>query len=146
MAKTSELEAAYRATTYRVFLPGGGCDLRVGVASETLRCWLETAGAERFAILTAYNPGSHLAPDADNALRQSQLECALLERGYETYAGQNLADDEQWPAEESCFVADMTVAEALAVGARFGQCAVICGGADGQPELLWTGEPPATTS
>ena len=39
MAKTTELDAAYRATTYRVFLPGGGCDLRLGVLSETLRCW-----------------------------------------------------------------------------------------------------------
>ena len=46
MAKTSELEAAYRATTYRVYLPGGQCDLRPGVASEALRCWLETAGAD----------------------------------------------------------------------------------------------------
>ena len=44
MAKTTELEAAYRATTYRVYLPDGHCDLRPGVASETLHCWLETAG------------------------------------------------------------------------------------------------------
>ena len=29
MAKTTELEAAYRATTYRVFLPGGGCEFEV---------------------------------------------------------------------------------------------------------------------
>ena len=40
MAKTSELEAAYQATTYRVFLPGGSCDLRVGHACDALADYL----------------------------------------------------------------------------------------------------------
>ena len=143
MATRRELESAYRATTYRVFLPGGGCDLRIGVASETLRCWLETAGSTCFAILTAYNPGSCLVADAENSTRQAQLECALLEQGYEAYAGQNLADDERWPVEESCFIPDMPEGTALVFAARYGQCAVVCGGADGRPALLWTGTPPA---
>jgi hypothetical protein len=144
MAKTSELDAAYRATTYRVFLPGGGCDLRVGIASETLRCWLETAGARSFAILTAYNPGSIPVAAADNARRQSQLACVLREQGYETYAGENLADDERWPAEESCFIPDIALASALAIAVGHGQNAIIYGTADGRPELLWTGEAPGS--
>ena len=131
MAKTTELEAAYRATTYRVFLPGGVCDLRPGVASDTLRCWLETAGAGRFAILTAHNPGSSLIDAGQNALRQSQLECDLLESGYEPYAGENVADNDAWADEESCFVSDISVAEALALGEKYGQNAIICGGDDG---------------
>jgi hypothetical protein len=142
MAKTTELESAYRATTYRVFLPGGGCDLRLGVPSETLRCWLETAGAARFAILTAHNPGSGEVDSEENVLCQAQLECALLELGYEPYAGENVADDDSWPAEESCFVPGISVAEALALGERYGQNAIICGGADGKAELVWVGNPP----
>ena len=141
MAKTTELESAYRATTYRVFLPGGGCDLRLGVVSETLRCWLETAGAARFAILTAHNPGSEDVESEENLLRQAQLECALLELGYEPYAGENVADDDSWPAEESCFVPGISVTEALALGERYGQNAIICGGADGKTELVWVGNP-----
>ena len=140
MARTTELEAAYRATTYRVFLPGGGCDLRLGVASETLRCWLETAGVARFAILTAHNPGSEDVDSEENVLRQAQLECALLELGYEPYAGENVADDDSWPAEESCFVPGISVTEALALGERYGQNAIICGGADGKAELVWIGD------
>jgi len=141
MAKTTELESAYRATTYRVFLPGGGCDLRLGVVSETLRCWLETAGTARFAILTAHNPGSEDVESEENLLRQAQLECALLELGYEPYAGENVADDDSWPAEESCFVPGISVTEALALGERYGQNAIICGGADGKTELVWVGNP-----
>lgn len=139
MAKTTELEAAYCSTTYRVFLPGGVCDLRPGVASETLRCWLETAGASRFAVLTAHNPGSRPVDAAHNAARQAQLECDLLEAGYEPYAGENVADDQTWMDEESCFVADISLPEALALGEKYGQNAIVCGGDDGVPELVWIG-------
>ena len=107
-----------------------------------MRCWLETAGAARFAILTAHNPGSEDVESEENLLRQAQLECALLELGYEPYAGENVADDDSWPAEESCFVPGISVAEALALGERYGQNAIICGGADGKAELVWVGNPP----
>ena len=137
MAKTTELETAYRATTYRVYLPAGRCDLRPGVASETLRCWLATAGASCFAILTACNPGSVPQDENENAGRQSQLECELLDSGYETYAGENAADDAAWPVEESCFVPGIPVAEAMTLGEKYWQNAVVCGGADGVPELVW---------
>ncbi|MFH1661249.1 MAG: DUF3293 domain-containing protein [Pseudomonadota bacterium] len=137
MAKTSELEAAYKATTYRVFLPGGVCDLRIGQPCETLRCWLETAGSTEFALITAYNPGGLRADDALNAERQSQLECELLEGNYEPYAAQHEADDDGWATEESCFVPDISREDACALAADFGQNAVVCGGADGVPQLVW---------
>ena len=141
MAKTTELEDAYRATTYRVFLPGGSCELRLGVASETLRCWLETAGALRFAIVTAHNPGSQALDAEQNALRQAQLECELLEAGFEPYAGENVADDGEWADEETCFVVDIGLEEAIALGEKYGQSAIICGADDGVPELLWITQP-----
>lgn len=137
MAKTSELEAAYRATTYRVFLPGGMCDLRVGVANEALSCWLETAGCAQFAVITAHNPGSVVVDDATNAERQAQLECDLLEGNYEPYAGQNLPDAADAPVEDSCFVPDLAPEDACALAEDYGQNAVIVGGADGVPQLLW---------
>ena len=140
MAKTSELEQAYRATTYRVFLPGGQCDLRIGEANDTLRCWLETSGCEAFAIVTAHNPASVRESEAVNAERQAQLECDLLEGNYEPYAGQNVPDADDWPVEESCFVPDLMPEDALALAEDYGQNAVVVGGADGVPHLCWVGE------
>ncbi|UCV27108.1 DUF3293 domain-containing protein [Ferribacterium limneticum] len=137
MAKTSEFEVAYKATTFRVYLSGGICDLRIGQASETLRCWLETAGCRQFAIITAHNPASQLTDEAINAERQAQLECELLEGNYEPYAGQNIPDNETWPIEESCFVPDLTPEDACALAEDYGQNAVICGGVDGVPHLVW---------
>ncbi len=144
MAKTTELETAYRATMYRVYLPDGRCDLRPGVASETLRCWLEATGATCFAVLTACNPASLPLDGNENASRQSQLECELLDSGFETYVGENVADDAAWPVEESCFVPGIAVAEAMTLGGKYGQNAVLCGGADGVPELVWLATATAT--
>lgn len=137
MPTKSELEIAYKATTYRVFLPGGICELRIGQACEALRCWLETAGSEQFALITAHNPGGQLSDSALNDERQSQLECELLEGNYEPYAAQNEADSDTWPVEESCFVADIAPEDACALAAEYGQNAVVCGGADAVPHLVW---------
>lgn len=137
MAKTSELEAAYQATTYRVFLPGGSCDLRVGQACDALAEWMAREDVDCFAIVTAHNPGSQPTDAARNAERQSQLECDLLEGNYEPYLAQNLPDAGDWPMEESCFVADLQAEDACALAGDYGQNAVICGGADGVPHLVW---------
>jgi hypothetical protein len=137
MTKTPELAQAYAATVYRVFLPGGSCDLRPGESSAMLRGWLADAGVREFAILTACNPGSRRLSATDNAERQARLECALLEAGYEPYAGENVAAAGDWPAEESCFVAGLPLADALALAAQFGQNAIVHGGADGTPALVW---------
>jgi len=140
MAKTSELDAAYRATTYRVFLPGGYADLRIDQPSEVLSAWLETAGCSCFAIVTAYNPGGQPVDAAKNAERQSQLECDLLEGNYEPYAGENVPDQEGGPVEESCFIPDITLEDACALAENFGQNAIVCGGTDAIPRLVWIEE------
>ncbi len=137
MVKTSELEVAYRATSYRVFLPGGICELRIGQACETLRCWLETADCKEFALITAYNPGGMSSDEAVNEQRQSQLECELLEGNYEPYAAEHVADFDDWPDEIGCFVPDISPEDACALAADYGQNAVVCGGADAVPHLLW---------
>lgn len=139
MPTRTELEAAYRATTYRVFLPGGALDLRVDAAHPALAAWLAENGVQRWAILTAFNPRSEPRPEAENRERQAALEVVLLEDGCEPFAGENVADDGAWPAEESCFVPGIEAAAAVELAARFGQNAILCGGADGLPRLVWTG-------
>ena len=137
MAKTNELEAAYRATTYRVFLPGGVCELRVDTPCDPLRVWLAAEGVTQFALITAANPGGQRMDAAANAERQAALECELIEGGYETYVAEHVADAGDWPVEESCFVPDIAAEDALALAADFGQNAILCGGADGVPQLCW---------
>lgn len=134
----TELEAAYRATAYRVFLPEGALELRIDAAEPALAAWLAQEGVEEWAILTAANPASRPLAARDNAERQARLEIELLEEGFEPYAGENLADDGGWPPEESCFVPGISLSEAVALAQQFGQNAILFGGADGIPRLVWT--------
>ena len=133
----NDLETAYRATTYRVFLPGGAVDLRLDQANGRLSAWLAAAGCRCFALVTACNPGAQPLSAAANAERQARLECELLAGNYEPFAAEHVADDGAWPVEESCFVPDLTAGDACALAADFGQNAVVCGGEDGTPRLVW---------
>lgn len=139
MAKTTELEAAYRATSYRVFLPEGLCELRLDQPSLAFSAWLKASGAQQFALLTAHNPGSQRLAATVNSERQSALEVELLVAGYEPYAGENVADQAEcdWPPEESCCVLHIGLGEAKAIGAKYGQNAVVHGMTDGVPHLIW---------
>lgn len=140
MSTKSEWEAAYRATVYRVFLPQGAIDLQLDVASPDLARWLEEEGADTWAILTAFNPGSVILSDDENAERQSALEIRLLEEGLEPYASENIPASESGPIEQSCLVPHLSAALALAIAGQFEQNAILHGAGDGVPRLLWTND------
>lgn len=137
MPTKSELEAAYRATCYQVFLPGGMIELKVGEIAPRFAAWLAAEGIDRWAILTACNPRSERLSAEANAERQSALEVALLERGFEPYAGENIAPAADWPTESSCLVPNISLSEALGFAQQFEQNAILHGNADGAPSLVW---------
>lgn len=134
---TAALEAAYRATRYRVYLPQGQIDLRIDEVSQSLSKWLKAQGTDSFAIVTGFNPESTLQTVEINSENQSRLECTLIEGNYEPYAGENVPDDSSAPLEESCFVADIELEDALALADDFGQSAIVFGRGDGIPHLVW---------
>jgi len=138
--KSQELLAAYRATTYRIFLPEITLELRLDQAHAGLQAWMRETENDCFAIVTAYNPASQEISATENAERQWQLASDLLEAGYVSHAGENIADDGSWPVEETCFVAGISAEDASLLGADYGQHAVIVGSGDGVPRLLWIEE------
>lgn len=143
------LRAAYRATTYRVWLPEGAVDLRVGEASSVLAAYVAARGGRAWMVVTACNPASEPLEEAINMARQQALAGLLHSLGLPALAAENLADDGQWPAEAGFFVtAPLLDRElALALGRRMGQNAVLfgvsqedAGTPDTTPELLWCRE------
>lgn len=133
----TDLDAAFRATTYRIFLPRLGIDLRIAAANRPLAVWLNHEGIDRWAILSAWNPGACARSAADNRQRQAQLEMALLQAEFTTYAAENVADAADWPVEEACFVPGISLEEAVTLAQQFGQLALVHGDAAGIPQLFW---------
>lgn len=140
MAKTPELEAAYRACAYRIFLPEGLIELRIDQVCPALADWLAAGEHASFALVTAHNPGAQQVAAEKNAEQQSALECDLLEGNYEPYTAEHVAANGDWPVEESCFIPDITLEDALALADDYGQSAIVWGQEDGIPRLAWVVE------
>ena len=140
MAKKSELESAYRATTYRLMLPETDCDLRIDVPSVCLAGWMCRKEFDTFSLLTAYNPASRLCSELENIERQRALLADVEQAGCMFVTGRNEADLEGWPVELSVCVFDLSLAEACGLGLKYGQNAWLGGGRDGVPHLYWIKE------
>ena len=75
-----ELFEAYKNTTYRVYLPLGEIDIRIGVMNPLLQQLLLSNHVESWAFITAYNPYSVMQNVDVNTFLNTQLERYLLEK------------------------------------------------------------------
>jgi hypothetical protein len=141
------LDAAFRATSYRVVTPEGIFALRIGVADAAFDAFLyrevtlgqslgSTGRAIHWGIVTAYNPGVLLSTE-ENQLRQQRLHDRIAAAGWRFLKGCNLADDDLWPAEPSCFLLHVDEGQLRILGREFDQLAVVCGRTGTAPRLLW---------
>ena len=131
----ARLAAVYAATTYRVLLPEGAVDLRVGAPAP------RELGPFPWMVITACNPGSIMLSDEENQARQQVLAARLRTLGFTFAAAENLADDGEWPVEAGFWVSSPLLDRQLAsaLGQEFGQYAVLWGVAGEVCELLWSG-------
>jgi hypothetical protein len=134
------MDDAFRATVYRVFIPEQApIDIRIGEGAELLDAILERHGAHEWAFITAWNPGSRPLTAEENDARQAELLTTLRQRGLPWFDGSGIPDRSDWQPEESVLVLDITTNEAVDLGTRFGQLAVVVGQRGGPAELVYCG-------
>lgn len=131
------LEAAFRATVYRVEMPEGRFDLRIGVAAAAFDECLRTRDVGRWGIVTACNPGAVRLSDDENRRCQAQLGERLAGLGWTFFAACNLDPEGAWPPEPGCLVLQIEREALCALAAEFSQLAVVCGETGSPPRLLW---------
>lgn len=133
----STLEAAFRATTYRVETPGAVFDLRIGETNPGFAAFLRQQGVSSWGVVTACNPGGNLSPDR-NRVRNEELLERIKALGWRFYPAGNHADARDWPIEPAFCVLDANVATLISVAADFGQVAVVYGETEKRDVmLLW---------
>lgn len=140
---SGRLDREYRQTVYWVFGPHAYIGLRVEQTSPELDRLLEEAGALEWAHITAWNPRSRPLSPPDNRQAQDALEWAVRAR-YSSLPGVGAATDGDWPPEEGLFIFGIPEAEAVELGRRFEQNAVVCGRKGEPARLVWCfppGEP-----
>lgn len=135
----SDLERAYRATTYVVDHPGGAIAIRIGEPCPRLDALLAERGVSDWAFVTAWNPGSEEMSVKNNAARNTALRAAVAVAGHAVYDGRGVPDRGDWVPEESLLILGIDAAAATALGRRYGQRAIVAGRAGGCAELHWCG-------
>lgn len=98
-----------------------------GSRNRALAAMLERHRARRWAFITAWNPGSSPLPRTENDARQAQLRGMVEKRGFRVLPGQGIREDPAWPPEESLMVLGISEGEAVRLGQRFGQLAIVAG-------------------
>ena len=134
--KTS-LRENYLRTTYRVTNNGLAIDIRIGERSAPLDALLAKHSARAWAFITAWNPASKKLDDAENRRRQEQLEADVKQGGYVFYRGAGVPNEKDWQPEESILILGIERGEAVQLGKKFGQAAIVIGALSTLPELVF---------
>jgi hypothetical protein len=130
------LFAAYRNTSFYADTLRGRLCLRVGRASPEIDALLAAYGVRTWAYVTGVNPGSILLTPDENEERHQRLELEVRRRGYTSFPGEGIGDDDQWPPERSLLILGIGRDEAIRLGREFGQRAVVYGEEGGAAMLL----------
>jgi hypothetical protein len=114
--------SAYTDAALRIKAPNGVIWVRPAPASTTSGEYPGPDGRV-ICVITAHNPGGRLASAADNAAAQAQLAAELDQRGLTWWPA--AGGDQSWThVEASAAVIGMDEADAISLGAQFGQDAI----------------------
>ena len=141
MTIPKKLLKAYEATTYVIHAPGGNVSFRVGRAAPGIDGLLEPESHMEWVFMTATNPFSKPASEAENSERQELLCKTLRLGGYQFLTGMGIGDGGDWPREPALFIPGMTREKGLAYGRVFEQYAIIHGRRGAAPEFVFSRVP-----
>jgi hypothetical protein len=135
-ARELELWRSYERTRFCVNDGKQRICFMAGSKSRRLNALLERTGARTWAFISAWNPHSQPLAAAQNARRHAELVTTVAQRGLDTLPGEGIGEDPAWPPEESLLVLNISRGEAVRLGRRFGQLAIVAGRRGGPPALV----------
>jgi sugar phosphate isomerase/epimerase len=131
-----DLERAYRATRFVARAGAEAITIRIGERCAALDALCDRYQADCWTFITAWNPGSVERPREENDDRNDELLAALSELGARVLGGKGIGADPSWAPERSFLAFAVSRDEAIALGRRFGQFAVVCGRVKEPAELV----------
>jgi hypothetical protein len=126
---------AFARTEFRAEIGGARVAIRIGATDALLDELLDSRGVSCWAYVTAWNPRAHALPPGENALRHDALVRSLERSGFRFFEGEGVGEGAGWPPERSVLILGISEPEALALGDRCEQEAIVVG-ERGQPARL----------
>ena len=128
----NDLLEAYKNTKYKVF----ELDLVIEIdkINDNLNQLLKKYSSTEWAFITAFNPYSKVLTQDENIERHNGLK--ELTNGYIIFEGHGVGEDPTWEPELSLLIIGITKEDAILIGNRFEQNAIVIGKVNSAPELL----------
>jgi len=137
MSSDTSLFENYRRTTFRVMGIQPSIDIRIDQPCPDLDALLDRHASRCWAFITAWNPGSKKLDTSENRRRQRALEADAKEGGYIFYRGAGVPDETGWEPEESILIVGINRKEAVKLGVKCGQAAIVAGELGAPAELVF---------
>lgn len=131
-----DLITAYRNTRYWVFADPDRFLLTVGISSHEIRSLFDRFNVSTAAFITAYNPFSEAASEAENEQAQVALKADLERLTKAILYGEGAGADSNWPPEPSFLALGLSRRDAEALGRKYKQNAIVWISGDCVPELV----------
>jgi hypothetical protein len=119
------LRAAYATTDYQVWDGERWLAARLGQAAPGIERLLHRLQARRGTFVTAWNPRSEPASEAENAAAAAAMAAEIAAHGWRALPHRGVGDDPAWPPEEGWFVLDPDDVAILTLAEAYGQNAVV---------------------
>ncbi len=130
-----QLLKAYLNARYYIVKPS--LNIKVGQESKGLDTFLMDNNAFYWAFVSAWNPHSVLLNRLENEGRHQALMQNLIEARYTFCEGFGESHDDAWPPERSLLILDIPRIDAMRLGRRYQQNAILYGALNKPAELVW---------
>jgi len=136
---SDDLQSAFEATHYRVFLDDDSHVLEIGaLCPEPVTEWISRhAGARCAWLITGYNPDAQPIDDARNRARDRLLREWAHTRANAWLETVNEDPGRHWPNEPGVLLAGIEEGEVRATARRFGQAAIVVVPVAAAIQLIW---------
>lgn len=130
-----QLLKAYLNADYCLIKPS--LKIKVGENSRELDTFLMDNNAYYWAFITAWNPHTQLLNLVENEGRHQSLMQNLIEARYTFVEGYGESQDGRYPPEKSLMIFDISKVDAMRLGRRYQQNAILYGSINAKAELVW---------
>ena len=135
-AEIASLQTAYEQAIYEVYDGENKIELSIGEHALELERIIPTKYSS-WALITAYNPYSQLLSEAENWQRHQKLLDYLSSQQLTSLAALGKDRKDIWIPEPSLLIFGLNRTEAIAIGRKFQQNAIVYGELHQPVELLW---------
>ncbi|EDM28285.1 hypothetical protein LNTAR_10231 [Lentisphaera araneosa HTCC2155] len=138
MTKEQHIEN-YLKAEYQVFDKELTTSIKIGINNPQLNSFLKASNHNTWAFITAWNPYSlNETTDTENHSRNQTLLEDLNVQDIQVISGKGIDPSGEYSGEDSFLITGISRDDAIQLGQKYQQNAIVFGEIYKNPELIWT--------